>query len=127
MPLPPSATALGFIMTNDRARAVAFYRDLLGFALVGEDAFAVTFDMAGLTVRLSDAADVSPSPHPVLGWQVPDLRQTVRDLAAAGVHVTRHPGMDQDADGIWTSPDGATQVAFLADPDGNVLSLAQQA
>jgi predicted enzyme related to lactoylglutathione lyase len=32
--------------------------------------------------------------------------------------------MDQDADGVWTTPDGA-KVAWFTDPDGNTLSLTQ--
>ncbi len=32
--------------------------------------------------------------------------------------------MDQDGDGIWTTAAG-DQVAWFADPDGNVLSLTQ--
>jgi predicted enzyme related to lactoylglutathione lyase len=34
--------------------------------------------------------------------------------------------MNQDADGIWTSPSGAL-VAWFEDPDGNTLSLTQAA
>jgi hypothetical protein len=32
--------------------------------------------------------------------------------------------MDQDGDGVWTVP-GGDQVAWFADPDGNILSLTQ--
>ena len=46
-------------------------------------------------------------------------------MPARGVAMTIYPGMGQDALGIWTSPDGAAKVAFLADPDGNGLSLTQ--
>jgi catechol 2,3-dioxygenase-like lactoylglutathione lyase family enzyme len=125
MPLPDTATPLGFIMTTDRARAVAFYRDIMGFRLLAEDPFAATFDMRGLTVRLSDTGDLAPSPHPVLGWTVKGIHAAVRDLAARGVAFIHYPGMGQDADGVWTSPDGAAAVAFFADPDGNLLSLTE--
>jgi hypothetical protein len=36
----------------------------------------------------------------------------------------RFDGMNQDEDGVWTSPDGA-QVAWFSDPDGNTLSVTQ--
>ena len=36
----------------------------------------------------------------------------------------RFPGMDQDADGIWTVPGGA-RVAWFRDPDDNLLSVTQ--
>jgi hypothetical protein len=32
--------------------------------------------------------------------------------------------MDQDDDGVWTAPVGA-EIAWFADPDGNILSLTQ--
>jgi len=48
----------------------------------------------------------------------------VQDLAARGVTFLRYDGMNQDEDGIWTTPTGA-RVAWFADPDGNTLSLTQ--
>lgn len=36
-----------------------------------------------------------------------------------------YEGFGQDADGIWSSPDGGAKVAWFADPDGNLLSLTQ--
>jgi hypothetical protein len=32
--------------------------------------------------------------------------------------------MDQDSDGVWTTPGGA-KVTWFADPAGNILSLTQ--
>ena len=48
----------------------------------------------------------------------------VRGLTAKGIGFLRYDGMDQDENGIWTTP-GGDQVAWFADPDGNVLSLTQ--
>jgi hypothetical protein len=33
--------------------------------------------------------------------------------------------MQQDAAGIWTTPDGIGKVAWFKDPDGNTLSITQ--
>ena len=41
-----------------------------------------------------------------------------------GVAFSRFDGMEQDDNGIWTSPGGG-KVAWFTDPDGNVLSLTQ--
>jgi len=60
----------------------------------------------------------------VLGWRVGDIAASVQDLAARGVTFLRYDGMNQDEDGIWTTPTGA-RVAWFADPDGNTLSLTQ--
>ena len=69
--------------------------------------------------------DHKPSPHPVLGWNVDDMNAAATSLRARGVGFTVYEGMGQDDLGIWTSPDGATKIAWFADPDGNVLSLSQ--
>jgi catechol 2,3-dioxygenase-like lactoylglutathione lyase family enzyme len=67
---------------------------------------------------------VHAAPYTALGWTVPDIRGTVRDLCAAGVVFQRFDGMDQDAEGIWLAPSGAL-VAWFRDPDGHMLSLTQ--
>lgn len=127
MSMPADTTALGFILTRDRARAKAFYSGTMGFALLAEDDFAATYDMAGLAVRLTDVADHRPSPHSVLGWNVPDILAVSAGLAARGVAFQHHPGLTEGPFGIWTAPDGRTRVNWFADPDGNVLSLTQTA
>jgi hypothetical protein len=33
--------------------------------------------------------------------------------------------LSSDEKGIWTAPGGAAKVAWLKDPDGNILSLTQ--
>jgi catechol 2,3-dioxygenase-like lactoylglutathione lyase family enzyme len=60
----------------------------------------------------------------VLGWVVDDVTAAVEELRAAGVTFTRYDGLDQDDHDVWTAP-GGDRVAWFADPDGNVLSLAQ--
>ena len=35
-----------------------------------------------------------------------------------------YPWLDQDPAGVWQAPSGA-RVAWLKDPDGNLLSVAQ--
>lgn len=115
-----------FILTSDRARAMAFYSGVLGFRLVAEDAHGALFDMAGLDVRLTDIPDHVPSPHPLLGFDVADIRAVCGRLAAVGVHCLIYPGFGQDEAGIWTAPDGGTHLAWFNDPDGNVLGLQQK-
>ena len=78
-----------------------------------------------MPLRLTEVPDHKPSPHPVLGWEVPDIEAAVDALTAKGVAFAIYEGMGQDARGIWTSPDGAAKVAFFSDPDGNGLSLTQ--
>lgn len=125
MALPPSATAIAFVLTRDRTASDAFYRDILGLPFKMDDGFAAVFDLNGADLRITHVADHSAAPHPVLGWQVADIASTVADLTAKGVVMTIYPGMGQDETGVWTSPDGKARVAFFPDPDGNMLSLTQ--
>ena len=61
------------ICTRDRARATAFYRDVLGLSLAHEDNFASVFNIAGVTLRVSLVADFIPSEHIILGFTVTDV------------------------------------------------------
>jgi catechol 2,3-dioxygenase-like lactoylglutathione lyase family enzyme len=125
MSLPADATAISFILTRDRTVSDAFYRDTLGLRFIVDDGFGAVFDLNGATLRITHVPDHAAGGHPVLGWRVSDIRATIAALKAKGVEMTIYPGMGQDTDGVWTSPDGKAQVAFFTDPDGNVLSLTQ--
>jgi catechol 2,3-dioxygenase-like lactoylglutathione lyase family enzyme len=116
---------MAFIVTRDRARAKAFYGEVLGFRLTGEDEFAAVFDMNGTMLRISTVDAHIPPPHTVLGWEVPDIDAAVTTLAARGVTFTIYAGFGQDSRGIWTAPGSSNRVAWFLDPDGNNLSLTQ--
>lgn len=116
---------VAFAATRNPDRAKTFYRDTLGLRLVEEQLpFALVFDANGTMLRVSVVKEPAAAPYTVLGWEVPDIAATVRELAAAGVKFERYPGMAQDELGIWTAPGGA-RVAWFKDPDGNVLSVTQ--
>lgn len=104
--------------------AKRFYGDLLGFHLVEEDQFAITYQGGGIDLRLNKVPALTPQPFTALGWRVPDVRAAARDLAARGVRFERFEGMDQDEFGVWTPPGGAAGVCWFKDPDGNLLSLS---
>jgi catechol 2,3-dioxygenase-like lactoylglutathione lyase family enzyme len=119
------ARPVAMIVTRDRKLAEPFYRDTLGLRHKGDDGFAALFDLAGVTMRLTEVPEYTASPHPVLGWEVADMEAAVDALAAEGVAMSIYEGLGQDARGIWTAPDGSCKVAFFNDPDGNGLSLTQ--
>lgn len=115
---------IGFITIVDVNRAKEFYRDTLGLRLVSEEPpFALVFDAHGIMLRLGMGKERPPAPGTVLGWQVPDANAAVTDLEQAGVRFERFESLNQDAQGIWTSPTGA-KVAWFKDPDGNLLSIS---
>ena len=124
MPLA-DARPVAMIVTADRKAAEEFYADALGLRRKGDDGFAALFDLAGVTLRLTEVPGHQASPHPVLGWEVNDIEAAVSALAARGVAMNVYEGMGQDARGIWTAPDGSAKVAFFSDPGGNGLSLTE--
>jgi catechol 2,3-dioxygenase-like lactoylglutathione lyase family enzyme len=115
-----------FVGTADAGRARAFYEGRLGLALMEDDGHALVFDANGIALRVQRVEAVAPHPYTALGWEVDDLVASVHALVSHGVPMLRFPGLAQDADGAWTTPDGA-RVAWFHDPDGNTLSITQPA
>jgi catechol 2,3-dioxygenase-like lactoylglutathione lyase family enzyme len=116
---------IGFVSIVDVSRARDFYRDILGLRLVKEEPpFALVFDANGIMLRLGMAKELPPAHGTVLGWKVPEIAATVKNLVQAGVRFERYGGMNQDDLGIWISPTGA-KVAWFKDPDGNTLSISE--
>jgi hypothetical protein len=96
---------------------------MLGLALAYEDNFAAVFNTGGVTLRVSFVADFLPHEHTILGFNVPDVKATVRALRETGITFNIYPGFSQDELGILTLHGGVLHVAWLKDPDGNVLSV----
>jgi catechol 2,3-dioxygenase-like lactoylglutathione lyase family enzyme len=119
-----SSAVIACVSTTDLDRGRDFYERVLGLRVTEKNSFACVFDANGTMLRLTAAATVATPGYTVLGWNVSDIAATVADLAGRGVPVNRYEGMDQDEDGVWTTPSG-DRVAWFSDPDGNVLSLTQ--
>jgi catechol 2,3-dioxygenase-like lactoylglutathione lyase family enzyme len=116
---------VAFVTIVDVDKARTFYRDTLGLSLISEDLpFALVFDANGTMLRASIGKSRLNLPGTVLGWDVPDIRAAMSELASAGVQFERYDFMQQDDKGVWTSPGGA-QVAWFKDPDENLLSLTE--
>jgi catechol 2,3-dioxygenase-like lactoylglutathione lyase family enzyme len=118
-------TPVAFINVSDRERGLAFYTGVLGLKVRSADDFGVFLEVGPALIRLTALPDYKAGSHPVFGWNVADINAAAKDLRGRGVAFTIYEGLGQDADGVWTSPDGAAKVAWFNDPDGNVLSLAQ--
>lgn len=124
MPLA-DARPVALVTTANRKAAEAFYADTLGLRRSGDDGFAALFDLAGITLRLTEVPGYVAPPYPVLGWEVTDIEAAVETLTGNGVTMNIYDGLGQDERGIWTAPGGACKVVFFNDPDGNGLSLTQ--
>lgn len=125
MTSPFSGQPVAFIQVADRERGLSFYRDTLGLPVRSTDEFGTFLEAQGALIRLTAIPEFQAHGYPLFGWNVEDIEAAVRALVARGIAFTVYDGMGQDALGVWTSPDGASKVAWFADPDGNVLSLSQ--
>jgi predicted enzyme related to lactoylglutathione lyase len=121
-----SSRLQAIVCTSRPLEAEAFYSQVLGLALGGRSPGACFFDVGGTALRVCTVPDVQPGVHTVLGFAVDDLIVVVATLTARGVVWERFPGFGHDADGIVRAPDGS-RVAWLRDPDGNLLSVVQYA
>lgn len=120
---PAKVIAMVGTVRGDAARD--FYRDTLGLKLREENQFAYVFDVDGVELRLSKVPGMVPSAFAVLGLQVKDIEAEIDAIVAKGVTMERYGFLQQDARGVWLSPDGGAKVAWFKDPDFNVLSLVQ--
>lgn len=113
-----------FAATANPGASLEFYQSTLGLKLLEESPFALVFDVAGVPLRVQKVEQVNPPPYTTLGFSVPDIVNEVQALQNNNVEFERYPFIEQDALGIWTTPDGA-RIAWFKDPDGNLLSLSQ--
>lgn len=118
------AELIAFVPSADLDRARTFYEDVLGFAVEDVSPYACVLRSGEVMLRVTKVEELVPQAFTVLGWKVSDIRGVVTGLVAKGVAFERFDGMDQDADGVWTTP-GGDGVAWFKDPDGNVLSLTE--
>jgi catechol 2,3-dioxygenase-like lactoylglutathione lyase family enzyme len=119
---------MALVGVADLGAARAFYGGLLGLEIVSEDGFAIVARAGGMRVRLTLVPSVVACGYTVLGFEVPDAKDTATNLAAAGIIFERYGflGDAQGPDGIWQAP-GGTRVAWFKDPDGNLLSISDAA
>jgi catechol 2,3-dioxygenase-like lactoylglutathione lyase family enzyme len=118
------APVTAFLATARPRAAKEFYGKVLGLPLVSEDGFALVFATDGARLRIQKVEKFTPHPFTALGWHVPSIRRTVRQLTKRGVRFERYPFLEQDEDAVWSAPGGA-KVAWFKDPDGQILSVAQ--
>jgi len=102
---------------NDMERAIAFYRDTLGFRLTSRD-YVARFNLDGVLFELvpnpPDNA-LAGGGNARLSLGVTDIQQATKALQAKGIATTP----------VKEEPGGL--LSFFKDPDGNELCLWQNA
>jgi catechol 2,3-dioxygenase-like lactoylglutathione lyase family enzyme len=112
------------VTTTKPEASKAFYEGVLGLKLISEDQFGIQFAGKIGFLRVAKAPGTIPPAHAVMNFVVADATSVAKALAAKGVRMERYTFLQQDEDGVWTSPDGA-KVAWFRDPDLNLLGVSQ--
>lgn len=109
---------------SDIARAVAFYRDVLGASFIAsfDPPGIAFFDFAGLRLMLS------PGEHgSVIYFSVDDIDAAVDALTGAGIVFDDAPQMIFRDDNGQFGPAGTEEwMAFFRDTEGNTLALTER-
>lgn len=108
------------LSTTDLPRALAFYRDLLGFEVTyrfpadGEPVY-VGLRLGGSALGLGAEAGAPAGQQRFTLWTyVDDCDRAIEHLRSNGVTITQEP-----ADQPW-----GERMAYVADPDGNAVIVA---
>lgn len=126
----------GGASVSNLAGSIGFYQSVLGFVV--DESFQIPgTDVSGVVMSNTGGARVelfhrpqsrpaSPG-HPVdstlqqgwfqLAFRVADLAQVFQQVVACGATIVKPP---------FRGPDGRAQVAFIADPDGNLIELIER-
>jgi catechol 2,3-dioxygenase-like lactoylglutathione lyase family enzyme len=115
---------IAFIATAQPEQAKVFYGEVLGLRLMEDTPFALVFDAKGTMLRIQKVETLTKAGYTALGWHVGDIQEAVEMLLKRGILFDRYPGLPQDEQGIWTTPEG-NKIAWFTDPDGNTLSLTE--
>jgi catechol 2,3-dioxygenase-like lactoylglutathione lyase family enzyme len=116
--------SISFIAADDADAAQAFFTDVLGLELCDSTPFALVFLDGDHVLRVQIVNELQRVGHTVHGWQVENIAREIAVLTAKGVVFQRFDQLQQDALGIWTTPNG-DKIAWFNDPSGNTLSLTE--
>jgi catechol 2,3-dioxygenase-like lactoylglutathione lyase family enzyme len=119
----------GFAVTDiDAART--FYRDALGLTVNDESMGHLSIDLpAGGFVLVYPKPDHVAASYTMLNLEVRDIDAAVDELTGRGVVMLRYDGMYHDERGIvrGIAARQGPDIAWFADPSGNIISVLQNA
>jgi methylmalonyl-CoA/ethylmalonyl-CoA epimerase len=106
---------------RDLDRAVAFYRDVLGMAFLFRVPNLAFFDCAGVRLLLSPPESAELERHSsIIYFSVEDIHSAYQTLSERGAQFEDQPHIiaNMDTYDLW--------MAFLRDPDGNLLGIMSE-
>jgi predicted enzyme related to lactoylglutathione lyase len=122
-----NASVMATIPAENLGRAVKFYEEVLGLKQIDSREGSATFEAGGGSTIFMYERARTKAEHTAITFLVEDVEQTVKDLTAKGVKFEQYdmPGIKTNAVGIADLE--GTKLAWLKDPEGNILALAPAA
>ena len=111
------------IAVSDKAKAMAYYGEVLGLTLVDENPVGATFQCGGTFLEIYPTPLAGTAKNTVTGFEVTDLEASMRELRARDV-VFEEYERPLTREGIAQL--GPNRGAWFKDPDGNILALVQR-
>ncbi|HEX4963277.1 MAG TPA: VOC family protein [Thermoanaerobaculia bacterium] len=110
------------VTVHDLDRAVSFYKEVLGLALLYQFPPKLAFfDAAGVRLMLSLPEEPQfDHPSSVLYFKVDDIQSTWESLREGGADLIREPHL------LARMPDHELWMAFFKDSEGNLLALMSE-
>lgn len=122
--MPMSRQPISFVAALEPEISKAFYGETLGLVLLETSPFALVFSDGENMLRVQIVAELCPASHTVHGWQVTNIQREIKELTSKGVTFLTFNQLEQNASGVWTTPDGH-KICWFKDPSGNILSLTE--
>ena len=124
------APAAAMIPTKDRARARDYYENTLGLKLRREfdgPGGGFMFDSAGSMIMVYETFEDITAKHTLATWRVDDIGSEMAALRSKGITFEEYdfPGM-KTVNGVL-SDETMGKACWFKDPDGNILSVIQEA
>lgn len=109
------------VPVSDFERAVFFYRDVLGMRFLFQAPPDLAFfDLNGIRLMLDGPARARAGSSSVIYYEVPDIHAAFDTLSSRGVQFEARPHL------VVRMPDHDLWMAFLRDPDKNLLALMSE-
>jgi catechol 2,3-dioxygenase-like lactoylglutathione lyase family enzyme len=113
------------IPVSDLERAKSFYRDVMGLELAREHPAGAAFRTGQSYIELYPSQAAGLAKHTLDSFEVDDINAAMAALRARGASFEEYdlPTL-KTSEGVADMP-GGTKVAWLRDPDGNILGIVQ--
>ena len=121
------ADATPMIAVTDLDRARTFYEGALGLKTKDEWGEGVTLESGDTLINLYKSEFAGTNKATALNFDVDDIDKEVSELKDKGIFFEKYDLPGLEAKGDLYVGEGGFKTAWFKDPDGNILSLIEEA